>query len=153
MSWVPMTASSGAASGFTTLNSLTTGIQYFASGTSGSGFNISSSGSTHTFNIPIAGSGSTGLITPLAQTIAGAKTFTSAIIGDLSGTATTAGFASTSNYSYQAGYGITAGIATTATYSHQSGYAITSGLSGSATTAFSVNLVGASTNSAHQIST
>jgi len=151
MSWVPMIATSGGGSGISYLNNLTAGIQYFATGTSGSGFNISSSGSTHTFNIPIAGSGSTGLITTLAQTIAGQKTFTSAIIGDLSGTATTAGFASTSNYSYQSGYGITAGIATTATYSHQSGYAITSGSSGSATTAFNVNLVGASTNSAHQI--
>ncbi len=78
MSWVPMIAS-GAASGFTTLNSLTDGIQFFATGTSGSGFNISSSGSTHTFNIPIAGSGSTGLITTLAQTIAGQKTFSSAL--------------------------------------------------------------------------
>jgi hypothetical protein len=78
MSWVPMVAS-GAASGFTTLNTLTDGIQYFATGISGSGFNISSSGSTHTFNIPIAGSGSTGLITTLAQTIAGQKTFSSAL--------------------------------------------------------------------------
>jgi len=78
MSWVPMVAS-GAASGFTNLNGLTEGIQYFSTGTSGSGFNISSSGSTHTFNIPIAGSGSTGLVTTLAQTIAGQKTFTSAL--------------------------------------------------------------------------
>jgi len=94
MSWVPMTAT-GAASGFTTLNTLTSGIQYFSVGTSGSGFNISSSGSTHTFNIPIAGSGSTGLITTASQTVSGQKTFTSTIIGDISGTATTAGFATT----------------------------------------------------------
>ncbi len=127
MSWVPMVATGGASTGFTTLNSLTSGIQYFAVGSSGNQFNISSSGSTHTFNIPIAGSGSTGLITPLAQTIAGTKTFTSAIIGDLSGTATTSGFATTASYSFQSGYGLTSGFATTSSYSYQSGYGLTSG--------------------------
>jgi len=131
MSWVPMTAT-GAASGFTTLNNLTAGIQYFSVGTSGNVFNISSSGSTHTFNIPIASSGSTGLVSTQSQTFAGQKTFTSAIVADLTGTATTA------TYSLQSGYGITSGTATTATYSHQSGYATTSGnsnTSGFATTA------------------
>ena len=88
-------ASSG--SGITTLNTLTSNLQYFAVGYSGSEFNISSSGSTHTFNIPIAGVGATGLISTLNQTIAGQKTFTSAIIGDLIGTATTSGFALTAS--------------------------------------------------------
>ena len=78
LAWVAMAASSSG-SGFTTLNALTSGIQYFSVGSSGNVFNISSTGSTHTFNIPIAGSGSTGLITTLAQTIAGAKTFSSAL--------------------------------------------------------------------------
>jgi hypothetical protein len=55
-------------------------LQYFATGTSGTGFNISSSGSTHTFNIPIAGSGSTGLVSTLAQTFAGEKTFSSNLL-------------------------------------------------------------------------
>jgi hypothetical protein len=73
------------------------------------------------------------LITGIAQTIAGEKTFTSAIIGDLTGTATTAGFANTANYSLQSGYAITAGLATTATYAHQSGYAITAGLATTST--------------------
>ena len=110
LKWV---ASSSSGSGISYLNNLTAGIQYFATGTSGVGFNISSSGSTHTFNIPIAGVGVTGLITGLAQTIEGSKTFTSAIIGDLVGTATTAGFAFTSNYAYQSGYAITSGFANT----------------------------------------
>jgi hypothetical protein len=137
MSWVPMTAS-GSGTGISTLNTLTDGIQYFSTGTSGSIFNISSSGSTHTFNIPIAGSASTGLISTSSQTIAGQKTFTSAIIGDLTGTATTSGFASTASYANQSGYAITSGsssTANTATYSHQSGYAITSGSSAFASTA------------------
>ena len=118
---------STAATGITTLNYLTDTSQYFAVGTSGTGFNISSSGSTHTFNVPIAGAGATGLISTDAQTIAGQKTFTSAIIGDLTGTATTAGFALTASYSDQSGYGITAGFANTASYAYQSGYGITSG--------------------------
>jgi hypothetical protein len=67
-------------SAITTLNSLTTATQTFATGTSGTDFNISSSTSTHTFNIPYAGAASTGLITTQAQTIAGAKTFSSATI-------------------------------------------------------------------------
>ena len=111
----------------TNINGIASSRQYFTVGASGTGFNISSSGSTHTFNIPIAGVGATGLVSTLAQTFAGEKTFTSAIIGDLTGTATTAGFASTAFYAYQAGYGITAGFATSASYSDQSGYGITAG--------------------------
>jgi len=131
-----LTWSPTAATGLTTLNGLNVGLQYFATGTSGTGFNISSSGSTHTFNIPIAGSGATGLISTLAQTIAGQKTFTSAIIGDLTGTATTASFASTANYAHQSGYAITSGFATTANYSYQSGYGITSGFATTASYAY-----------------
>ncbi len=86
LSWILMSASG---SGFT-LNGLDAPAQYFSTSISGSGFTISSVGSTHTFHIGLAGSASTGLISGTAQTIAGQKTFTSTIIGDLSGTATTA---------------------------------------------------------------
>jgi len=72
VSWKPTSAT-----GITTLNGLNAGLQYLTVGTSGSGFNISSSGSTHTFNIPIAGTGATGLVSTLAQTFTGAKTFDS----------------------------------------------------------------------------
>ena len=61
--------------GITSLNSLTSGSQTFATGTSGTEFNIVSSGSTHTFNIPAAGTGSSGTVTTGTQTFAGAKTF------------------------------------------------------------------------------
>ena len=67
-------------SGITYLNSLTSTTQYFATGTSGSSFNIVSSGSTHTFNIPIAGIAATGLISTLDQSFAGNKTFTNNVI-------------------------------------------------------------------------
>jgi hypothetical protein len=62
------------------------------------------------------------------------------IIGNLTGTASTA------TYSHQSGYAITSGLATTSTYSYQSGYGLTSGF---ATTAANINLVSGTTNSAH----
>ena len=161
-----LTWSPTAATGITSLNGLSSSIQYFSIGYSGTAPLFSSSGSTHTLNIPIAGTGVTGLITGIAQTIAGQKTFTSAIVGDLTGTATTAGFATTATYAHQSGYAITAGLATTAIYSYQSGYGLTSGLattatyanqsgyaitSGFATTSANINVVNAVTNSAHPL--
>ena len=62
--------------GISSLNGLTNSTQAFTTGTSGTEFNIVSIGSTHTFNLPAAGSGSSGVITTGTQTIAGAKTFT-----------------------------------------------------------------------------
>ena len=79
-----ITLTSGSA--ITSLNNISSNAQDFSVGTSGSLFNISSTGSTHTFNIPIAGSGSTGLISTGTQTLAGLKTFSS----DLSVTSSTA---------------------------------------------------------------
>lgn len=46
--------------GLTALNGLTDQVQNFATGTSGTDFGISSSGSTHTFNLPIASATNTG---------------------------------------------------------------------------------------------
>jgi hypothetical protein len=62
--------------GISSLNGLTNSAQTFTTGTSGTEFNIVSIGSTHTFNLPAAGSGSSGVITTGTQTIAGTKTFT-----------------------------------------------------------------------------
>jgi hypothetical protein len=62
--------------GLTSLNALTASSQTFATGTSGTDFNISSVTSTHTFNIPDASTVNRGLITTGAQSIAGVKTFT-----------------------------------------------------------------------------
>ena len=64
--------------GLISLNNLTRQNQFFATGTSGTDFNISSATATHTFNIPDASASARGLITTGSQTIAGAKTFTSA---------------------------------------------------------------------------
>jgi len=77
LKWI---VNSGSGSGISYLNGLTEGQQYFATGTSGTGFNISSSGSTHTFNIPIAGVGFTGLVSGLGQTFGGIKTFNDGLI-------------------------------------------------------------------------
>jgi hypothetical protein len=76
--------------GLTALNGLTAQVQNFATGTSGTDFNISSASTTHTFNIPSASGTARGLITTGSQTIAGEKTFTSALNGT-SATFTAAG--------------------------------------------------------------
>ena len=62
-------------SGITSINGLTNLVQFFTTGYTGSEFNISSSGSTHTFNLPLTGSATTGLISPDPQTIYGTKSF------------------------------------------------------------------------------
>ncbi len=48
--------------GITSLNGLTAGTQTFATGTSGTDFNINSSTSTHTFNLPTASGTNRGLL-------------------------------------------------------------------------------------------
>jgi microcystin-dependent protein len=62
------------ASRVTAINSLTSGAQTIATGTTGSDFNVSSSGSTHTLNLPDASATARGVITIGAQTITGTKT-------------------------------------------------------------------------------
>jgi hypothetical protein len=81
--------SSTGISGIAYLNNLTSSTQYFATGTSGSVFNIVSSGSTHTFNIPIAGIAATGLVSTFDQSFAGNKTFTNNVIISSSTASTT----------------------------------------------------------------
>ena len=66
--------------GLISLNNLTRQNQFFATGTSGTDFNISSTTATHTFNIPSASATNRGLITTGSQTIAGDKTFSGSII-------------------------------------------------------------------------
>jgi hypothetical protein len=48
--------------GVNTLNGLTDSVQYFQIGTSGTSFNISSAGDTHTFNLPTASSSDSGAL-------------------------------------------------------------------------------------------
>lgn len=66
--------------GITSLNGLTATTQTFATGTSGTDFNIDSTTSTHTFNIPSASASNRGLVTTAAQTFAGIKTFNAQVL-------------------------------------------------------------------------
>ena len=80
--------------GINALNGLTSQVQYFATGTTGSDFNISSVTDTHTFNIPSASALNRGLLTSADWTTFNGKgTVTSIIAGTglTGGTITTSG--------------------------------------------------------------
>jgi hypothetical protein len=66
--------------GITQINNIGSSAQFLYAGFSGSTFNISSTGNSHTFNIPIAGVGVTGLISGFDQTFGGIKTFQNGLI-------------------------------------------------------------------------
>jgi len=65
--------------GLTALNGLTAQVQNFATGTSGTDFNISSASTTHTFNLPDASASNRGVVTTGTQTFAGYKIFNGTI--------------------------------------------------------------------------
>lgn len=74
---LPMSAFASATGAIASLNGLTATAQTFTTGSSGADFNIVSTGSAHTFNIPDASATARGLVTTSAQTLAGSKTFSS----------------------------------------------------------------------------
>jgi hypothetical protein len=66
--------------GITQINGLSALSQFLYAGFDGNTFNISSTGNSHTFNIPIAGVGFTGLVSGFAQTFGGVKTFQNGLV-------------------------------------------------------------------------
>jgi len=62
-------------SGIQSINGLTNPTQFLTTGSSGSDFNIQSSGNTHLFNMPDAGTGVRGVVNTTTQRIDGIKTF------------------------------------------------------------------------------
>ena len=64
----------------TSLGGLTASIQTFATGTTGTDFTINSTGSTHTFNLPDAGTAARGVVTVDPQSFSGYKNFTDNIV-------------------------------------------------------------------------
>lgn len=70
-----------------TLNTLTAATQNFAIGATGTDFNIQSITDTHTFNIPSASLTARGLVTTVAQSFEGIKTFNVGVVINESGAA------------------------------------------------------------------
>ena len=93
--------------GLTALNGLTAQVQNFATGTSGTDFAISSSVSTHTFNLPDASTSARGVVTTGTQTFAGYKIFTGTISANNDIQLAAAGTASTTFIKNISGAGLT----------------------------------------------
>lgn len=85
------TISGGGGSGISSLNGLTGATQTFANGTTGTDVNISSVGTTHTFNTPIVSGINTGKVTPSLFNTWNAKQAAGNYITALTGDGTASG--------------------------------------------------------------
>lgn len=78
--WQKLVPDASTGSGIKTLNTLTAATQSFAvSNNDAAAAGISSTGTTHTLNLPMAGTTYAGLLSIVPQTISGTKTFTNEV--------------------------------------------------------------------------
>jgi len=99
----------------TTINGISATAYTFATSTNGNGFTITTSSQTVTFNLPNASVNNIGLINISAQTLAGAKTFSTSplIIGGIAST-TIYGDGSSSTFAGDVNFGGASGVVFTA---------------------------------------
>ena len=86
---ITISSTGGGGGGITDLNGLTGATQTFATGTSGSDFNINSTGTTHTFNLPTASASVRGALSSADWTTFNSKVGGSGTVGYLPKWATT----------------------------------------------------------------
>jgi len=86
LSWVP-----GGGGGIASLNGLVALAQTFATGVAGTDFGISSAGSVHTFNLPVASALNTGKLSSTDWSVFNAKQPGSAVLTAISGLSNAAG--------------------------------------------------------------